>query len=81
MFLENNPSGTFTQITVGAYHACGLRTDSSIKCWGGNDHENTQSIDAPSGSFTKINAGHSHTCGLRTDGSAVCWGDNSDHQL
>ena len=28
----------FTAITVGSGHACGLRTDGGISCWGNNDH-------------------------------------------
>ncbi|MBV9791136.1 MAG: hypothetical protein JOZ51_23270, partial [Chloroflexi bacterium] len=32
------PSGTFTQVSTGYLHSCGLRTDSTIICWGDNSY-------------------------------------------
>jgi hypothetical protein len=34
--LAGVPPGTFTQAAVGYHHACGLRPDRTISCWGLN---------------------------------------------
>ena len=67
------PGGSFTQVSVGVWHSCGLRTDGSIECWGDNEFGR---LDVPGGSFTQVSAGVWHSCGLRSDGSVVCWGNN-----
>ena len=67
--------GDFTAVTVGGGHACGLRADGSVVCWGLDDYAQTE---APAGEFSAVSAGAAHTCGLRTDGSVVCWGRNTD---
>ena len=67
--------GDFTAVTVGTAHACGLRADGTVACWGVNDDGQAE---APSGGFTALSAGASNTCGLRTDGTLVCWGRNDD---
>jgi alpha-tubulin suppressor-like RCC1 family protein len=86
-------AATFTQITAGATHACGLITDGSALCWGrdttyqlgGGDNiavsSSTPIWAAPGQTFKAITAGHGHTCGLTTAGVAVCWGDNRKGQL
>ncbi|MEI9936381.1 MAG: RCC1 domain-containing protein [Pseudomonadota bacterium] len=28
------PSGTFTQVSAGLHHSCGVRTDGTVACWG-----------------------------------------------
>ena len=48
------PDSTFTAITAGGFHSCGLRTDSTITCWGDNSHDQG---DAPAGDFTIVSAG------------------------
>jgi len=68
------PSGTFTQISAGSLHTCGVKTDGTLACWGKNDSgESTP----PVGAFTEVSAGSQHTCGLKTNGTIACWGDNS----
>ena len=68
-------ANTFTAISTGGNHTCGLRTDHTIKCWGWNKFNQT---DAPGGTFTTISAGGNHSCGLRTDQTIKCWGRNND---
>lgn len=66
------PAGPFQQVTVGAYHACGLRKDGTIDCWGENS---TKDLEAPSGTFTQVSSGtFGPTCALRSNGEAECWG-------
>jgi alpha-tubulin suppressor-like RCC1 family protein len=35
---ERLEDGTFDTVAVGGWHACGLRKDGSVACWGVNDH-------------------------------------------
>jgi hypothetical protein len=63
----------FTQITAGADHTCGLRSDGSATCWG---RDASGQAEPPAGAFTQIDAGSNHTCGLRDDATAACWGSN-----
>ena len=65
--------GSFTQVSAGGDHSCGLRSDGAITCWGNNEEGQ---LDAPSGSFTQVSAGGIHSCGLRSDGKIACWGNN-----
>ena len=65
-------SGGFTQISSGANHACGLRANGSIACWGSNVFG--QATPPTTGVFTSISSGDAHTCALRNDGAVVCWG-------
>ena len=70
----------FTQITVGATHACGLRENAAAICWGEdpNDHG---ILDVPAQTaFRQISAGVNFTCGLRQDQTIACWGNNSAGQ-
>jgi hypothetical protein len=66
------PAGTFTQISAGRTHSCGLRNDGgTAACWGTNGNGEAS---APAGTFTAISAGGFHTCALRPDATLACWG-------
>ncbi|WP_419838630.1 RCC1 domain-containing protein [Candidatus Poriferisodalis sp.] len=64
----------FNAIAVGAVHACGLRTDGTLACWGTDRWGETS---APSGIFTAVSAGSGHSCGVRAGGAVECWGNNA----
>ncbi|MCA1684193.1 MAG: putative Ig domain-containing protein, partial [Actinobacteria bacterium] len=69
------PDGTFTQVSAGEYHTCGVRSsDASVACWG---YDLFGQSTPPAGTFTQVSAGAYHTCGLRSDASVACWGFNS----
>ena len=68
------PEGAFLDISAGVDHACGLRIDRSIVCWGGG----TGAIGVPEGPFSAVSSGWGYTCGLRVDSTAVCWSGSSD---
>ena len=72
------PAGTFTAVSVGTSHSCGLRTSGEIACWGNDESGQT---NAPEGNFTAVSAGEEHTCGLRENGAIECWGDNEYGQV
>jgi hypothetical protein len=82
------PTGaTFTRISVGGLHACGLDAAGGISCWGSNslgavgagDPRESVNYLAPvrtrgSTSFRDVAAGSAISCGLAVDGAAHCWG-------
>jgi hypothetical protein len=71
---SSSPTGvTFTSISAGFWHTCGVRTDGNAECWGWNGYDQLSAMGV---TFTTISAGFWHTCGVRTDGNAECWGNN-----
>ena len=66
------PSGTFIQVSVGGYHACGIKSDGTLAGWGLNDYGQSTT---PAGTFTQLSAGAYHACGIKTDSTLVCWGN------
>ena len=75
--MAGPPDGTYEAVTAGDTHACALRTDGAVACWGGNDYGQS---DAPDGTYEAVAAGGDHTCALRTDGTIACWGGNDSGQ-
>src|SRR5262249_27496678 len=83
-FLSN-----VTQISVGAQHACALKANGQIWCWGsgmsgelgnGTVHSSLAlQANLPGGltGATKVVAGGFHTCALAGDQTVWCWGQNS----
>jgi alpha-tubulin suppressor-like RCC1 family protein/uncharacterized protein YjdB len=82
---------TFASLAGGLYDSCGLASDGTGYCWGGNlrgevgDGSTTlHGTPSPvSGGllFQSISVGRFHTCGITTDSLAYCWGDNRTGQL
>ncbi len=82
---------SFSSITVGWSHSCGLTADGSAYCWGVNNDgqlgdgtttDRLQPTAVVSGVFFQsINAQESRTCGVTASGEAYCWGDNYDDRL
>jgi uncharacterized repeat protein (TIGR01451 family) len=64
--------GTFTQVSGGEEHTCGLRTDGTGACWGRDNYG--QATPPVGGTFTQVSAGWAHTCWLVTGGMVVCGG-------
>lgn len=63
-------------VSVGSTHACGLRTDGTITCWG----MQSERTDPPHGAFTALSAESVASCGLRTDRTIACWGWRADRE-
>ena len=67
----------FESAAAGDCHACDLRGDRSITCWGRNGDGEAV---APGGRLSSVAAGHRPSCGIRTDGTVLCWGHGSRGQ-
>jgi hypothetical protein len=53
-------------------HACALKTDGSLYCWGNNSNGQTT---APSGTtWAKVTTGDKFSCAIKTNGDRQCWG-------
>jgi alpha-tubulin suppressor-like RCC1 family protein len=79
-----------TQVAVGCTHACALKSDGTVWCWGTNSAGQLGTGDNnPSGprqvaSLTGavgLALGCNHSCAIKSDGSVVCWGNNGGGQL
>jgi len=76
------------QLTLGAGHACVVRADGTVWCWGDNSNSQTlgRQNKAPAaiglpGEATRVEAGKWHTCALLAEsGEVVCWGRADDGQ-
>lgn len=64
---------TFSSVSVGYLHACGLRMDGEAECWG--SESGSGETVPPSGIvFTQVEAGAFQSCGRRaSDGGLECW--------
>jgi hypothetical protein len=68
----------FKQVTAGETHACAIKPDNTVECWG---NSKDGKLDPPSGTFSQIDAGNFFTCGVKTDKSIACWGLNDYGQI
>ena len=68
----------YKAVDSGLRHACAVRSDNTVTCWGYNEGGQ---VSTPDGEFLTVSAGRWHNCGLRPDRTIACWGYNSDGQL
>jgi alpha-tubulin suppressor-like RCC1 family protein len=71
-------SPTFTSLSAGTSHVCGVKTGNTIACWGLNS---TGQSTAPVGTFTSVGAGQYHGCAVKGDGTLACWGSDTYKQI
>ncbi len=78
------------QIAAGAEHACALRADGTVWCWGrnqygqaGNDTVDRAAPAAVAGvsGAVALGVGTNTSCAIKSDGTAWCWGRNNDGVL
>lgn len=82
---------TFSSVSVGSYHTCGVISAGAAYCWGQNSslqlgNGTTTGSATPvmvSGglTFESLSAGAYHTCGITVSGAAYCWGVNVQGQF
>ena len=84
-------SGVAT-VGAGRDHACALKTDGSVWCWGANNHlqlgdGSTTNRPTPvlvsnlGSGVLQLSVGMRHNCLVKTNGSAWCWGQNLEGRL
>lgn len=84
---SSDTAATWTTLTAGDEHTCGIKTGGTAWCWGSNNYgqlgnsvtsggDSTPIQVSPGSDWTALSAGYEHTCGIRSGGTAWCWGDN-----
>ncbi len=79
---------TFTSVTAGELHSCGLTNTGQALCWGWNQSGslgvaiNFLYTPLPASvegglTFSSLAASGETSCGITTDGLAYCWGSNA----
>ena len=81
-----NTAATFTSLSVGNSHVCGITSPGAVSCWGDNGQGQLGARDfidrdapvvAQGGmTFSAINASGAVTCGTPASGPSTCWGLN-----
>jgi alpha-tubulin suppressor-like RCC1 family protein len=82
------------KIALGSNHACALRADGAVLCWGGNQYGQVGSDTSggvlpptvvsgfgPGAGVIAIAAGNEHTCAVKSDQAVYCWGRNTNGAL
>ena len=59
-------------MAAGTSHACGIRPNGSLVCWGGFYASTVD--DAPAGSFIEVACGDELSCARDHEGYVQCWG-------
>jgi alpha-tubulin suppressor-like RCC1 family protein len=80
----------WTQLAAGANHACAVRQDGSLYCWGTNlrgqigDGTNTDATSptlVSAGPWHSVSTGSEFTCAVKGDHTLWCWGLDTSRQL
>lgn len=66
------PAGEFLAVSVGEGHACAVRTNHEVACWG-TDYYGGETMP-PKGEFSAVAVGWSSSCAIRIDKTLACWG-------
>lgn len=79
--------GTWKKVSAGVGHACAIKSDDTLWCWGLNtdaqlgDGTTTQSLVpvavSGGGTWKNVYAADSHTCAMKSDDTLWCWGRGS----
>jgi len=77
----------FSEVALGAAHACARFDDGAVLCWGANhrgqlgDAGGAATPVAWWGSMREVAAGPKHACAIGQNGAVHCWGANDHGQL
>lgn len=91
-FQVTSAGNSWTFVTAGFSHNCGIQTNGTLWCWGNNSYGQmgdgttlTKWDPVQIGTDTdwiSVDGGDSaHTCGIKTNGTLWCWGNNSCGQV
>lgn len=68
---RQTPFAAGKTIGMGGAHACVIRSDGTLACWG-STHDGID--QPPPGRFVTVESGRTTSCAIASDGEAVCWG-------
>ncbi len=74
------PAGQFRAVTVSVSHACAVREDGTLACWGAGTADtcgggvDCRQSRPPSGTFEQVGVGVYHSCAISAARKVVCWG-------
>jgi alpha-tubulin suppressor-like RCC1 family protein len=82
---------SWTQLSAGSDHTCGITSDATAYCWGSNGNgqlgdgstvdRSTPSAVGGGYAWLEITAGGAHSCGITTGSEAYCWGYGGSGEL
>ncbi|MBL7256748.1 RCC1 domain-containing protein [Paractinoplanes lichenicola] len=86
------PAATgWVQVSAGFQHACALRTDTKVYCWGSNGSGRlgfgtsaaalVPTVISGPGGYLTIGIATDHSCGIRDNGTLWCWGTGANGRL
>lgn len=87
-----NGGGAWKVVTSGNSFTCGIKSDDSLWCWGGNATgqlgDNTSGTNRlvpvainGGGTWKLVSAGSDFACGIKNDDTLWCWGSNGFGQI
>jgi hypothetical protein len=74
----SHPAGSFSDVSAGGMHGCGIRLAASLVCWGGQSSNGAPLPPVPGGAFHALSSGYDHSCAIRADDTLACWGVEVD---
>ncbi|MBV8195344.1 MAG: hypothetical protein JOY80_07430 [Candidatus Dormibacteraeota bacterium] len=83
--------GSWSDISAGDLHTCGVQSDGSLWCWGSNErgelgigslieHHEPMKVGSDT-DWLAVQGGEEYTCALKHDGTLWCWGSNNRGQI
>jgi alpha-tubulin suppressor-like RCC1 family protein len=89
---ESTAASDWARVSAGHNHACAVKTNDTLFCWGSNEYgqlgnNSTTNSSIPvqestaASDWTNVSAGVRHTCAIKTNGTLFCWGNNDSGDL
>jgi cysteine-rich repeat protein len=89
--VQEATASSWTSLATGSQHACAIRNDLKLFCWGMNTSgqvgdattadRNVPTQEATGGDWLRVAGGCDQTCALRADNLLFCWGSNASGAL
>jgi alpha-tubulin suppressor-like RCC1 family protein len=73
-YFDEGHEGTFTQVSAGWMHACGISQD-RVRCWGDTGAAIISQV--PAGGFAEVSTLATEACARDDGGQITCWGDTT----
>jgi alpha-tubulin suppressor-like RCC1 family protein len=83
-------AGAWLEVAAGSYQSCGIKSDSTLWCWGDNTNGQlgtgtttaaSQPSQVASDGWKQVSSSYLHSCAVKQDGTLWCWGINANLQL